>query len=65
MESDDIVMFDEINYFRAEQEWRIENMRSQIELILDKLLDIKLALILREPCPPPQQFDPLRTIGKY
>ena len=63
--SDDFATFDEIDYHRAEQQWRIENMLSQIELILDELLDIKLALILNEPCPPPQQFDPLRTIGKY
>ena len=63
--SDDFATFDEINYYCAKQQWRIENMLSQIELILDELLDIKLALILNEPCPPPQQFDPLRTIGKY
>ena len=63
--SDDFATFDEIDYHRAEQQWRIENMLSQIELILDELLDIKLALILNEPCPPPQQFDLLRTIGKY
>ena len=57
--SDNIVIFNEIDYHRAEQQWRIENMLSQIKLILDELLDIKLALILNEPCPPPQQFDPL------
>ena len=50
--SDDFTTFNEIDYHRAEQQWRIENMLSQIELILDKLLDIKLALILNEPCPP-------------
>lgn len=61
--SDDIVIFDEMDYLRAEQQWRIKNMLSQIELILDE--HIKLALILDMPCPPPQQFDPLRTIGKY
>ena len=63
--SDNIIIFDNIDYHRAKQQWKIENMLSQIKLILDKLLDIKLALILDEPCPPPQQFDPLRTIGKY
>ena len=63
--SDDIVTFDEIDYHCAKQQWRIENMLSQFELILDELLDIKLALILNEPCPPPQQFHPLQTIGKY
>ena len=64
--SDNIIIFDNIDYHRAKQQWKIENMLSQIKLILVKLLDIvKLALILDEPCPPPQQFDLLWTIGKY
>jgi hypothetical protein len=57
--------FDIFYYFWYEQNWRVENILNQIDDILDELADIRLALLLDEACPPPREFDPFQTIGKY
>jgi hypothetical protein len=58
--------FESFHYFYAEQNWRFDNLFSQLDDIFEELFDIRLAVLLLDESPaPPLEFDPFKTIGKY